>query len=119
VIYGPGNPSNPYKGIRKIRKAQWVWDCKLCGTTTKPATDLFGAVEARKRHVNGQLHVSNTLSAMAAPFQKVAGAFGAMATTIVDSVMPAMEQMGYVLSGPINTPHDPSLWNDKRKWGGK
>lgn len=123
LIIDNGAPRNPYKGIRKVRKAQWVYDCKLCDTTTKPRTDLFGACEARRQHINGQLHFNNTLQAMAVPFQKaineVAGAFGAMATTIIDSIMPAMQQMEYVLAPPRNMPHDPSLWDDKRKWGGR
>ena len=123
MIPNPEAPRNPYKGIRKVRKAQWVYDCKLCDITTAPRTDLFGAVEARKQHINGQRHFQKTLNAMAGAWEAaigtVAEAFGAMAQNIVDSVMPAMEQMNYVLAPPRNLPHDPSLLADRRKWGGK
>lgn len=109
--------------IRKLRKAQWVYDCELCGTRSLPSPDLFGVYEAKNRHLNGPRHLANALRAAYEPFKaaftQIANAYGAMATTIIDSVMPAMEQASYVLAPPRNIPHDPSLWADRRKWGGR
>jgi hypothetical protein len=116
-------PANPYKGIRKVRKAQWVYDCSLCEVSTKPRTDLFGVMEAKRQHINGQRHTAAMFKAMSGAWEKavsdVAGAFGAMATEIVDSVMPAFKQFADVFAAPLNLPHDPSLLADRRKWGGK
>lgn len=126
----PGANRNPYKGIRKQRKGQWVYDCSLCRVSTPPATDLFGASEAKSQHIKSTQHTVKTMEAIAEGWERAAGtlvgAFGTIANTIVDSVMPVFEEagrvfeeVGRVFATPNNLPHDPSLLADKRKWGGR
>jgi hypothetical protein len=114
---------NVYKGIRKLRKAQWVYECSLCGTTTPPAPDLFGVSEAKRRHINSPQHIGKTFNAMAdayvSAFSHIADAFMGMAQAVTSTVLPAVESFASAFAAPPNIPHDPSLRNDKRKWGGK
>ena len=118
----PGANRNPYKGIRKQRKAQWVYDCSLCGITTAPRTDLFGAVEAKRQHINGRQHTAAMLNAMGAAWEKaftdLGKAFTAMVEPITNAVN-AISQIDFALAPSPNVPHDPSLRADKRKWGGR
>lgn len=109
-------PANPYKGIRKVRKAQWVYDCPLCGTSTAPATDLFGGCEAKLAHIRGPEHTAATLNAMGQAFSDTLTTFG---NALVRAVKPITDFVESVTAAPPNIPHDPSLRGDKRKWGGR
>lgn len=103
---------NPYRGIRKVRKAQWVYECRTCDTRSRPSTDLFGAVEAKHRHMRTSAHV---FRGMEAAIGSVAEAYLQMGRTVMEAFKPITD----LLAPPPNLPHDPALLKDKRKWGGR
>lgn len=105
-------PRNPYAGIRKVRKAQWVYECRVCDTRSRPSTDLFGAVEAKRRHMLTSDHV---FKAMEEAFNPIVSAMMEMGRAVTEAFKPLMD----LSAPPPNLPHDPSLLKDKRKWGGR
>lgn len=110
-------------GLRKAAKANWHYDCRLCGYTSPAYPDQFRAEERGLHHEQGGEHVGNVLAAAVKPIGEAIGgifdAFVNVMNAVVDSVMPAMEQMSYALAPPQNVPHDPAQRRDKRVWGGK
>lgn len=116
-------PRNPYKGIRKLRKANWEYECELCGIAWFGFDDLFGAVARKQDHLRSNAHMAKALQSALVPFQAavsdLVGAYTSMGNMIMDSLKPTMDMMASVLTTPTNIPHDPSLRNDKRKWGGR
>lgn len=109
--------------MRKLRKAQWVYECGDCGWTSYPSPDLFGAREAESWHQHMPGHREEMLRQafvpIAAVVSDVVSAYANLARTIIEAVAPAMEQINYALMPPPNIPHDPSLLRDRRKWGGR
>ena len=109
--------------LRKAAKANWHWDCRLCEYTSPRSEDRFGAELFGWDHEHGGEHVGNLLAEAVKPIGEAIGgifdAFVNVMNAVVDSVMPAMEQMSYALAPPQNVPHDPAQRGDKRVWGGK
>lgn len=97
--------------IRHERK-RWVYECTLCEVTIE-APDQLRIVEAQNEHVRGiGTHWANRMQLAFRPFAREIN-------RIAGQLAPVIEHLNE-LSAPLpNTPHDPSLLRDKRKWGGR
>ncbi|WP_284986985.1 hypothetical protein [Arthrobacter sp. fls2-241-R2A-172] len=95
--------------IRKEGKARWVYRCDLCAVTLT-AVDRLRILEARNRHVRGNLpHLGKALAEAMEPVVE-----------FVNGIALAAESFGKLLfDPPKNLPHDPILLKDRRKWGGR
>ena len=102
--------------IRKLRKGQWSYRCATCDYDSPVGVDLFSAQLSEQRHKTTPVHALNAITDIVQPVVQM---YAKMATTIIEQVKPAMDQLAYALAPPANVPHDPSLRSDKRKWGGK
>jgi hypothetical protein len=100
--------------ITKHRKACWHYWCPDCEYLAV-AVDQFRAKEARQKHERTFEHA---VTAVKAGFGPLMDAFASMASAAV-SVGNQMRDAFAPLAPPPNIPHDPTLLNDKRKWGGK
>lgn len=100
--------------IRKQRKAQWIYECRVCEHTSGTSTDLFGAQENQLHHERSLDHAFKLIGQA---FQPIVDAF----THLSKTVLPMTEQLqsAFVLAPPPNLPHDPTLLRDRRKWGGR
>ncbi|WP_028265920.1 hypothetical protein [Arthrobacter sp. MA-N2] len=124
---------------RKEGKARWTYTCEPCEVRlTHP--DQFRAIEACHRHERGFGHIVALLgSGLTATFAPIIAAFGsgyaskaaveresaAVAAKYAPlpeakSALDALEAMSFAqIPLPPNTPRDPTLRRDRRKWGGR
>ena len=93
--------------IRKMGKARWVHECRACGVSaTRP--DQFRAIEVMQAHNRSLSHLATVLVKAFEPL-----------TEQVNYVASVMADLGRALTPPPNTPHDPTLMKDRRRWGGR
>lgn len=96
--------------IRKEGKARWVFECASCEYTSPVSPDLLRAKEWSLKHNRANLftHFGQAFAEAVKPLREA-----------FDVAVEFAETVNQTFEPPKNLPHDPSLRNDRRKWGGR
>jgi hypothetical protein len=90
----------------------YLYRCELCGIT-RTAPDQLRITEQRRLHTAGVgTHWANRVQLALGPFTDAI-------SKLAGDLAPVIEQMNALNRPAPNTPHDPALLTDKRKWGGR
>lgn len=73
---------------RKIRKADWVAECQLCGVVAH-SVDEFGAYAANQRHYQSMGHVAKALDKAFAPVTEGLQRLGSIVSDVVAAMTKA------------------------------
>lgn len=104
----------------KPAKANWHYLCRTCDYTSKRSPDRSGADYYGILHERTIDHTVQTISAGLEPAREAVGvfaeAFGDLADTITQGVMPVFEALAEAFRLPPNVPHDPTVRANRRAW---